>query len=236
MERQGGRCLCREGVPMLSLRPISPGLAGRWLRRPVVFLAALAAGAGFALVPASAATARPAALPASSMCPGADNSPFGPNVCVFNSGMSQATIQNDLNNISAQQVPVASQFDSQRYAIFFEPGTYGSAASPLVFQVRYYTELAGLGLMPHDTVVNGSIDVLNNLCTAGTSSCNSLDNFWRSMSNLTLNVHLPSSPPAYAPPAVDPFTKFCTNTPEIWSPSQPAPISHATPNPPTLFP
>ena len=29
--------------------------------------------------------------------------------------------------------------------VFFEPGTYGSAADPLVFQVGYYTQVAGLG-------------------------------------------------------------------------------------------
>src|SRR5580692_4070538 len=107
---------------------------------------------------------------------------FGPNVCVFNDTMSQATIQADLDSISTPQVPVASQFDSQRYAVLFEPGTYGSAADPLVFQVGYYTEVAGLGLMPQDTVVNGAIEVYNNLCTAGTANCNSDDNFWRSLS------------------------------------------------------
>ena len=98
--------------------------SARLLRRPVLLVAAaLAAGAGFALPPASAATAGPAtspgASPAASMCPGANVATFGPNVCVFNDTMSQATIQDDLNNISTQQVPVASQFDSQRYAIFF---------------------------------------------------------------------------------------------------------------------
>ena len=31
--------------------------------------------------------------------------------------------------------------------------------------------------MPQDTVVNGAIDVFNNLCTAGTQDCNSDDNF-----------------------------------------------------------
>ena len=35
--------------------------------------------------------------------------------------MPQAQIQSDLNAIATQQVPVGSQFDSQRYAIFFEP-------------------------------------------------------------------------------------------------------------------
>jgi hypothetical protein len=217
------------------LNTTSTDLTGRWLRRPAVLLAALAACAGFAVAPASAATARPVAPPASSMCPGADVSPFGPNVCVFNDSMSQATIQNDLNNISAQQVPVASQFDSQRYAIFFEPGTYGSAAEPLVFQVGYYTEVAGLGYMPQDTVINGAIDVFNNLCTAGTSNCNSDDNFWRSLSNLTLNVDLPKTPPAYAPPVADPFGAGCTNSAEMWSASQAAPIRRAIVNGSIVF-
>ena len=65
-------------------------------------------------------------------------------------------------------MPIGSQFDSQRYSVFFEPGTYGSTADPLVFQVGYYTQVAGLGALPQDTVVNGAIDVFNNLCTAGT--------------------------------------------------------------------
>ncbi len=38
-----------------------------------------------------------------------------------------------------------NQFGTQRYALLFEPGTYGSAASPLDFTVGYYTEVAGLG-------------------------------------------------------------------------------------------
>jgi hypothetical protein len=185
-----------------------------------VVVAALAgtglSGAG--LAPASASAA------AASMCPGATLAMFGPNVCVFNTSMSQPTIQADLNNISTQQVPIGSQFDSDRYAVFFEPGTYGSASDPLVFQVGYYTQVAGLGLMPQDTVVDGAIDVFNNLCTAGTDDCNSDVNFWRSLSNLTLNVDFPSSPPDYAPPIVDPYGTTCTNSEESWSVSQAAPL------------
>jgi hypothetical protein len=165
--------------------------------------------------------ARPAA---SSPCPGATLAMFGPDVCVFNTGMSQATIQADLNNIATQQVPIGSQFDSDRYAVFFEPGTYGSASNPLVFQVGYYTQVAGLGLMPQDTVVDGAIDVFNNLCTSGTDDCNSDVNFWRSLSNLTLNVDFPSSPPNYAPPIVDPYGTTCTNSEEAWSVSQADPL------------
>jgi hypothetical protein len=160
---------------------------------------------------------------------------FGPNVCVFTDTMSQAAIQKDLDSIATQQVPVASQFNSQRYAVLFRPGTYGSAGNPLVFQVGYYTQVAGLGAMPQDTVINGAIDVFNNLCTAGTQDCNSDDNFWRSLSNVTLNVDLPSSPPAYAPPIVDPFGTGCTNSAEMWSASQAAPIRRAIINGSVVF-
>ena len=41
-------------------------------------------------------------------------------------------------------------------------------------------------------MINGAIHVFNNLCTAGTEDCNADDNFWRSLSNLDLNVDLPS--------------------------------------------
>jgi hypothetical protein len=160
-------------------------------------------------------------------CPDAYVAALGPNACVFNDTMSQAAIQTDLNNIADQQVPIGSQFTSQRYAIFFAPGTYGSEAAPLVFQVGYYTQVAGLGLMPQDTVIDGAIDVFNNACTPGTENCNSDDNFWRSLSNLTLNVDLPSSTPAYSPPAIDAYGAGCDNTAEFWSVSQADPIRRA---------
>src|SRR5215475_6577624 len=194
--------------------------------RPVILAATLAAPV-LTAVPAGAAVLDSSPSPAASLCPGATTGAFGENVCVFNDSMSQAQIQSDLDAIATQQVPVGSQFTSQRYAVFFEPGTYGSAADPLVFQVGYYTQVAGLGAMPQDTVINGVIDVLNNLCTPGTNNCNADDNFWRSLSNLTLNVHLPKTPPAYAPPPADPFGPFCVNTNDFWAASQAAPIRRA---------
>ena len=208
---------------------ITRGFIPRWRWRRILAAAALVAVVGFAAVPSQTATA------ASSICPDANVAAFGPNVCVFTDTMSQAAIQKDLDSIATQQVPVASQFSSQRYAVLFRPGTYGSAANPLVFQVGYYTQVAGLGAMPQDTVVNGAIDVFNNLCTAGTQDCNSDDNFWRSLSNLTLNVDLPSSPPAYAPPVVDAFGPGCTNSAEMWSASQAAPIRRAIINGSVVF-
>lgn len=205
-----------------------PGHARRYF---AAVAAALLAGAAACVAIASVG----AAAADTSPCPDANVVAFGPDVCVFSPSMSQAAIQTDLNNISAQQVPVSSQFDSARYAIFFEPGTYGSRATPLVFQVGYYTEVAGLGYLPQDTVINGAIEVFNNLCTPGTSNCNSDDNFWRSLSNVTLNVDLPPSPPDYAPPVVDPFTKYCTNSAEMWSASQASPIRRTIVNGSVVF-
>ena len=116
--------------------------------------------------------------------PDANVAAFGPNVYVFNHTMTAGDASRPtLNNIASQQV--SNQFGSQRYAVFFEPGTYGSSTDPLIFQVGYYTTVAGLGLNPGDVTINGAIDV-NNQCFGG--SCTALDNFWRSLSNLTINV------------------------------------------------
>ncbi len=76
-----------------------------------------------------------------------------------------------------------TSFGPQRYALLFMPGTYGTAGTPLNFQVGYYTAVAGLGLSPNDVVINGSIDVYNQ-CASG--SCVALTNFWRSLSNLNI--------------------------------------------------
>src|SRR5438477_3387430 len=93
--------------------------------------------------------------------PGPD---LGPNVIVFDPSMPTSQIQAAVDAIAAQQVP--NQFGSQRYALLFKPGTYGTAAHPLNFQVGYYTSVAGLGRSPGDVVVNGSIYV-HNQCGPG---------------------------------------------------------------------
>ena len=105
---------------------------------------------------------------------------------VFTPGMSQSSIQSTLNTIANEQV--SNQFGTQRFALLFAPGTYGSSASPLVFTVGYYTEVAGLGQNPSQVVINGSINSFNQCIGGGSSNCNATDNFWRSISNLTINV------------------------------------------------
>ena len=114
-------------------------------------------------------------------------SPFGSNVLIFDPTMSTSQIQAAVDAVAAQQVP--NQFGTQRYALLFEPGTYGSATDPLNFQVGYYTQVAGLGSSPGDVVINGSVYVRNQCDSNG---CIALNNFWRSLSNLTINVTTPN--------------------------------------------
>jgi hypothetical protein len=133
--------------------------------------------------------------------PGPD---LGPNVIVFDPSMPTSQIQATVDSISSQQV--SNQFGTERYALLFKPGTYGSSDHPLNFQVGYYTAVAGLGRSPGDVVINGSVYV-HNQC--GASGCVALNNFWRSLSNLTINVTTPG---------------FGCYSGEFWAVSQAAPM------------
>lgn len=104
---------------------------------------------------------------------------LGPNVTIFHPGMSQADIQSQLDAIAAQQI--SNEFGTQRYAVLFEPGTYGSPEHPLNFRVGYYEQVAGLGARPGDVQIYGTADVYNQNGVA-------LTNFWRSLENLTIDV------------------------------------------------
>jgi hypothetical protein len=143
---------------------------------------------------------------------------FGPDVVVFTPSMPQSQIQATLDAIATQQVP--NQFGSQRYAVLFEPGTYGSAQSPLVFQLGYYTQVAGTGATPSAVVINGAVDVFNQ-CD-GSGPCDGLNNFWRSLSNVTLNVTLPGTSPAYAPQNGE--DNGCKNSNDLFAVSQASPV------------
>ena len=129
---------------------------------------------------------------------------FGSNVLIFDPSMSRSQIQAAVDSVASQQV--SNQFGTQRFALLFKPGTYGSSTDPLNFQVGYYTSVAGLGQSPNDVVINGSVYVRNqcdgNFCTA-------LNNFWRSLSNLTINVTTPN---------------FGCYSGEFWPVSQAAPM------------
>jgi hypothetical protein len=109
---------------------------------------------------------------------------FGPNVKIFDPSMSTSQIKAVVDGIANQQI--SNEFGTQRYALLFKPGSYGSTTDPLNFQVGYYTDVAGLGSSPTAVNVNGTIDSYNQCF--GPGNCTALVNFWRSVSNLTINV------------------------------------------------
>jgi len=171
--------------------PSAPCQKTRPRHRSLFALAALGAllclligGTSASAAPHAARTVAPAAVGAL-----AGQADFGPNVFLFTPDMPQSQIQATVDAVASQQV--SNQFGEQRYALLFEPGTYGSSASPLNFQIGYYTTVAGLGASPGDVVINGSIDVYNQCF--GANNCTALVNFWRSLSNLTIQVDTPNA-------------------------------------------
>lgn len=129
---------------------------------------------------------------------------LGPNVLIFDPSMPVEQIQAKVDAIAAQQV--GNQFGPQRYALLFKPGHYGTETTPLNLQVGYYTSVAGLGRLPGDVTINGSVYVRNQ-CENG--FCTALNNFWRSLSNVTINVTTPD---------------FGCYSGEFWAVSQAAPM------------
>ncbi|WP_432163904.1 coagulation factor 5/8 type domain-containing protein [Streptomyces tendae] len=132
-------------------------------------LASLAGAGSASAAPAASATAGPAGGPRA--LPGGGD--LGPNVIVFDP--STANIQGRLDEIFKQQE--SAQFGTGRYALLFKPGTY----SGLNAQLGFYTSIAGLGLSPDDTTINGDVTV-----DAGWFDGNATQNFWRSAENLAL--------------------------------------------------
>ncbi|OKJ64091.1 discoidin domain-containing protein [Streptomyces sp. CB02261] len=99
---------------------------------------------------------------------------LGPNVHVFDP--STPGIQTKLDQVFQQQE--SAQFGSGRHAFLFKPGTYNN----LNAQIGFYTQIAGLGLRPGDTTINGDVTV-----DAGWFNGNATQNFWRGAEGLTLN-------------------------------------------------
>jgi hypothetical protein len=173
-----------EGPLRMTTRPFgSGGSAGRRsgprsLRRILAFGLALASAGALTGTAAAAAPPRPGTI-----APG-----FGANVTVFDPSMPVSQIQAALDATHAQQVD--NEMGTQRYAFLFKPGTYGTAETPLQVKVGYYTEISGLGASPSDVVINGKVEVYNRcLADGGTGNCLALVNFWRTLSNLSINVN-----------------------------------------------
>ncbi|MFJ3223009.1 coagulation factor 5/8 type domain-containing protein [Streptomyces sp. NPDC086783] len=138
-------------------------------RRTVLGAVAAAAAAPALLAASSPAQAAPGTARA---LPGGGD--LGPNVIVFDP--ATPGIQARLDQVFARQE--SAQFGTGRYALLFKPGTYNG----LNAQLGFYTSIAGLGLSPDDTTINGDVTV-----DAGWFNGNATQNFWRSAENLALN-------------------------------------------------
>ncbi|GAA2367476.1 adenylyl cyclase [Dactylosporangium salmoneum] len=195
--------------------PVTRARPGTW-RVPAAGLAAIAlaaAGSTLAALPAAAAPADP---------------DFGPNVTILDPTMSVDAINAALAAASGE-----SEFSTARHAIFFKPGTYGSAAGAanpatatgiVLGTVGYYETVGGLGASPDAVVINGALHV-DAVHGAETDPWNhqspgSLTQFWRSMSNLAINpIQRPINPgaPGIDPAGADPHQLR-------WAVSQAAPL------------
>ena len=166
----------------------------------LIFAGALAVGA-LAAVPASAAVDGPAspaaaagrgpAAPAASLCPDAETTTFGPNVCVFTRHDGQAADpgrpRRDLHPAGAGQRPVRQRplraCSSSREPTARPPTRWSSRSATTR---RSPASGAALGHR-HQRRYRGFQQPVRHRAN-GNPTCNSDDNFWRSMSNLELNV------------------------------------------------
>ena len=159
----------------------TPTRPARTLRRSAPALAALAA-----IITVTGAVAPAQALTAQQVDPFAPD--FGPNVTVVDPSTPLGDVQGMLDELAAAQTD--AEMGSARHSVLFLPGAYGSAEQPLQAKVGYYTEVAGLGASPDDVDITGKIEVYNRcLGDGGTSNCIALNNFWRTISNLKLEVN-----------------------------------------------
>lgn len=107
-----------------------------------------------------------------------DDHLLGENVMVFSEENKKEDIQDKVDEIYKKQE--TNQFGDERYAILFKPGEYDKS---LKVNVGYYTQAAGLGIMPTDTNINKLwVD-------ANWMYHNATCNFWRSAENFSINEY-----------------------------------------------
>jgi len=118
---------------------------------------------------------------AATACPTQPDIPnFGPNVRIFDTTMSTATIQAQLDaDFNAQKDTQTAQMGTGRVAHLFKPGSYS-----IPDNVGFYTSVAGRGQNPDDVTINGDVtaDAFN-----ASDQGSVLQNFWRSAENLAIN-------------------------------------------------
>jgi len=77
---------------------------------------------------------------------------LGNNTFVFDPSMDMKGIQSLIDTLHARQTNRDSEFNKNRYALLFKPGTYH-----LDVRVGYYMHVMGLGNSPEDVVIVGAV-------------------------------------------------------------------------------
>ena len=107
-----------------------------------------------------------------------DASVLGKNVYVFSPDDDAQKVQKQVDKIYDKQM--TNQFGDERYAVLFKPGKYNNS---LQVKVGFYTQVAGLGIMPTDTDINKL------WVNADWMFHNATCNFWRSAENFSLTEY-----------------------------------------------
>ena len=113
---------------------------------------------------------------------------FGANMRFYDIEYDSMTdIQNEVNRIHDNEMHGSvvdshgrtGEFSSKRYAMYFKPGEYPEFEA---LKAGFYTHLGGLGALPSQTRLNGSIETPPHL-----QNNNATCTFWRSIENLEIN-------------------------------------------------
>ncbi|WP_051704203.1 hypothetical protein [Glycomyces sp. NRRL B-16210] len=165
---------------MQEQTPTSRGVFGRRAALGGAAALAVAAGVGTAVSRAQAQSednVSEAYAPTDAYDPD-----FGPNTLVFDESTPASEIQSAVDAITDQMR--TNQFGRERHAVLFKPGTYNAD-----IDLRFYTQIAGLGLLPGDVVLNGHVRVEADWLGQGDDpnyKGNATQNFWRSVENLRI--------------------------------------------------
>lgn len=105
----------------------------------------------------------------------ADQELFGDDVHIYSPADSPEAIAADIDEIHKKMF--RAEMDSGRYALMFKPGDYTSAG---LFNIGFYTHMAGLGKVPYDVKISNihtppHLNNDNGTCT-----------FWRSLENFSV--------------------------------------------------
>jgi hypothetical protein len=92
---------------------------------------------------------------------------LGPNVLIFNPGMPQAAMQQQIDKIYAAER--RNEFGPERYALLFLPGEYH-----LDVPIGFYTQVLGLGASPDAVHISGNVHA-----DASHDNNNATTTFWR---------------------------------------------------------